>query len=201
MLREIAPTVIFDDLGRLLLQQRDDIPGILYPGAIGLFGGHREGEETFLACAVREIHEELSFYVPPERFDFLIRFEGADPENPKGTLHAEFFLVRELRVSDLTVTEGQLLVVQPNELNSIRQKLTPSARLALDVIYPTLTEEDLKLIRQIIAGGGRKYTGGNIDRSKYDRLVNLGWLTSSTTNISDVEYSVTEKGGAAARAE
>jgi 8-oxo-dGTP diphosphatase len=71
MLHEIAPTVIFDDLGRLLLQQRDDIPGILYPGAIGLFGGHREGEETFLACAVREIHEELSFYVPPERFDFL----------------------------------------------------------------------------------------------------------------------------------
>jgi len=71
MLHEIAPTVIFDNLGRLLLQQRDDIPGILYPGAIGLFGGHREGEETFLACAVREMHEELSFYVPPERFDFL----------------------------------------------------------------------------------------------------------------------------------
>jgi|ERR1700722_9868931 8-oxo-dGTP pyrophosphatase MutT (NUDIX family) len=92
MLREIAPTVIFDDVGGLLLQQRDDIPGILYPGAIGLFGGHREGEETFLACAVREIHEELSFYVPPERFDFLTRFEGADPENPEGTVRAEFLL-------------------------------------------------------------------------------------------------------------
>jgi 8-oxo-dGTP diphosphatase len=61
MLREIAPTVIFDDCGRLLLQLRDDIPGILYPGVIGLFGGHREGDETFLACAVREIHEELSY--------------------------------------------------------------------------------------------------------------------------------------------
>jgi hypothetical protein len=64
-----------------------------------------------------------------------------------------------------------------------------------------MTEEDLKLIRQIVAGGGRKYTAGNIDRSQFDRLVDLGWLTSVPTNISDVEYRVTEKGGAAARAE
>src|ERR1700723_4115109 len=105
MLREIAPTVIFDDVGGLLLQQRDDIPGILYPGAIDLFGGHREGDETFLACAVREIHEELSFYVPPERFDFLTKFEGAGPENANGIVHAEFFVVRGFRVSDLTITE------------------------------------------------------------------------------------------------
>jgi hypothetical protein len=64
-----------------------------------------------------------------------------------------------------------------------------------------MTEEDLKLIRQIIADGGRKYTAGNVDRRRYDRLVDLGWLTSVATNISDVEYRVTEKGGAAARAE
>jgi uncharacterized protein DUF3860 len=64
-----------------------------------------------------------------------------------------------------------------------------------------MTDEDLKLIRQIIADGGRKYTAGNIDRRKYDQLADLGWLTSSATNISDVEYRVTEKGGAAARAE
>jgi hypothetical protein len=58
-------------------------------------------------------------------------------------------------------------------------------------------EDDRKLICQIVAGGGRKYTAGNIDRRKYDRLVDLGWLTSSVTNISDVEYDVTEKGQAA----
>jgi hypothetical protein len=39
-----------------------------------------------------------------------------------------------------------------------------------------------------ITSGRRKYTAGNIDRRRYDRLVNLGWLTSSATNISDVEY-------------
>src|SRR4051794_19466903 len=63
-IREIAGAVIFDTSGRLLLQLRDNIPGILYPGKITLFGGHREGDETFLECVVREIHEELSFYIP-----------------------------------------------------------------------------------------------------------------------------------------
>jgi hypothetical protein len=46
-------------------------------------------------------------------------------------------------------------------------------------------DEDLKLIRQIVAGGGRKYTAGNIDRSRYDRLVDLGWLIPFKANISD----------------
>jgi hypothetical protein len=55
-----------------------------------------------------------------------------------------------------------------------------------------MTDEDLKLIRQIIADGCRKYTAGNSDRRKYDRLVDLGWLTSSATNIGDVEYNATE---------
>jgi hypothetical protein len=61
-----------------------------------------------------------------------------------------------------------------------------------------MQDEDLKLIRQIVASGGRKYTAGNIDRSRYDRLVDLGWLTPFKTNISDVEYQVTKKGRAAA---
>jgi hypothetical protein len=60
-----------------------------------------------------------------------------------------------------------------------------------------MDDQDLKLIRQIVASDGRKYTAGNIDRSKYNRLVDMGWLTPFKTNISDVEYQVTEKGRAA----
>ena len=60
-----------------------------------------------------------------------------------------------------------------------------------------MQDEDIKLLQRIVAGGGRKYTAGNIDRSRYDRLVDLGWLTPFKTNISDVEYQVTEKGRAA----
>jgi len=59
-------------------------------------------------------------------------------------------------------------------------------------------DEDLKLIRQIVASDGRKYTAGNIDRSKYDRLVDMGWLTPFKTNVSDVEYQPTDEGRASA---
>ena len=58
--------------------------------------------------------------------------------------------------------------------------------------------DDLKLIRQIVAQGGSKYTGGNIDRRRYQRLVDLGWLKAATANISDVVYEATESGKAAA---
>jgi hypothetical protein len=65
--------------------------------------------------------------------------------------------------------------------------------------------KDLELIRRIASQGGRKYTAGNIDRQKYQRLVNLGWLEATPTNISDVIYEVTAAGkeiaAAPARAE
>ena len=63
-----------------------------------------------------------------------------------------------------------------------------------------MQDEDIELLRRIVAGGGRKYTAGNIDRSRYDRLVDLGWLTPFKTNIGDVEYHVTEKGRVASAA-
>lgn len=130
--REIAPTIVLDQQGRFLLQQRDDIPGIICPGRIGLFGGHREGEETFLECAVRELAEELSFAIPVEQFRFLVSRQGQDLEAFGGTLHAEFFLVEDVAVEKVTVTEGSLLIVPLSDLKAIADRLTPSASFALD---------------------------------------------------------------------
>jgi len=64
----------------------------------------------------------------------------------------------------------------------------------ITLVEPT----DLELIRRIASTGGRKYTAGNIDRQKYQRLVTLGWLTEASVNISDVLYEVTDAGKAAA---
>ena len=55
-------------------------------------------------------------------------------------------------------------------------------------------DDDRKLLCKLIAQGGRKYTAGNIDRQKYERLVELGWLMATSPNISDVLYEVTDKG-------
>jgi hypothetical protein len=59
-------------------------------------------------------------------------------------------------------------------------------------------EDDLKLIREIVQRGGYKYTAGNIDRTKYQRLVDLGWLLPIVQNKTDISYEVTREGLAAA---
>jgi 8-oxo-dGTP pyrophosphatase MutT (NUDIX family) len=42
---------------------RDDIPGILYPGHWGFFGGHIESGETPEQAVVREVYEEISYSI------------------------------------------------------------------------------------------------------------------------------------------
>jgi 8-oxo-dGTP diphosphatase len=130
--REFACAILVDTFGRLLLQRRDDVPGILFPGRIGLFGGHREGNETFLECVVREIHEEISYYVPPERFAHLARYGGVDPEVDNGTVRSEYFVTRHIPANDLVITEGTLLIAKPSELVAIEPQFTPVLRFAIN---------------------------------------------------------------------
>ncbi len=50
--------------GKFLMQLRDDIPTILYPGLWGFFGGHIEAGETPEVAVVREIAEEIDYALP-----------------------------------------------------------------------------------------------------------------------------------------
>ncbi|MDY7022286.1 MAG: NUDIX hydrolase [Cyanobacteriota bacterium] len=49
--------------GKLLMQLRDDIPGIVYPGVWGLFGGHVEPGETPEVAVKREVTEEINYEI------------------------------------------------------------------------------------------------------------------------------------------
>jgi hypothetical protein len=60
--------------------------------------------------------------------------------------------------------------------------------------------DDLDLLRQIISQGGKKQTFRPIDTPRYQRLVDLGWLTAFNTSAQDVIYEVTEAGRAAGKA-
>ncbi|MEH2361920.1 NUDIX hydrolase [Nostoc sp.] len=50
---------------KFLMQLRDNIPGILYPGYWALFGGHIEPGETPEVAVKREILEEIGYTLPP----------------------------------------------------------------------------------------------------------------------------------------
>ncbi|MFN3526237.1 MAG: NUDIX hydrolase [Paracoccus sp. (in: a-proteobacteria)] len=53
--------------GLLLVYLRDDLPGLPFPAYWDLPGGGREGDETPLDCARRELFEEFGLDLPPER--------------------------------------------------------------------------------------------------------------------------------------
>ncbi len=61
---EVAVAILYQH-DRFLLQLRDDIPGILYPGHWGFFGGHMEPGEDPPTAMRRELLEEIG-YAPPE---------------------------------------------------------------------------------------------------------------------------------------
>ncbi len=56
----VAMAILYQD-DKFLMQLRDDIPGIFYPGCWGLFGGHLEPGETPEMGVTREVEEEINY--------------------------------------------------------------------------------------------------------------------------------------------
>ncbi|HMA78873.1 MAG TPA: NUDIX hydrolase [Candidatus Paceibacterota bacterium] len=63
---------------KLLIIERDDIPTINYPGMWDLVGGGREGDETPIQCAQREIKEELNLDLKEDDFVHQRVYPSAD---------------------------------------------------------------------------------------------------------------------------
>jgi len=69
----VAALLVHED-GRYIVQLRDALPTIFYPGHWGCFGGAVDARETPLAALKRELAEELEFAAPSAieftRFEF-----------------------------------------------------------------------------------------------------------------------------------
>src|SRR5579864_6296282 len=59
---------------RYVLQLRDDVPHIWYPGHWGLFGGSVDPHEDELTALRRELHEELELELDVARPRLFTRF-------------------------------------------------------------------------------------------------------------------------------
>jgi 8-oxo-dGTP diphosphatase len=59
----VAIGIIYQD-GKYLMQLRDDLPHIVYPGVWGFFGGHIEPGEAPEIGLRRELVEEINYVAP-----------------------------------------------------------------------------------------------------------------------------------------
>lgn len=69
----VAAMLINPD-GRYLMQLREDLPHVAYPGHWGLFGGMIENEETPEESMRRELLEELNF--EPGEISYFTQLAG-----------------------------------------------------------------------------------------------------------------------------
>ena len=66
----------------LIAYKRDDKADIPFPGLWDLPGGGREGDETPIECALRELEEEFSIRIEPKRIHWSREYPGLRPEGP-----------------------------------------------------------------------------------------------------------------------
>lgn len=105
---DATAVIIWTPDGRYLLQVRDDIGGIFYPGHYGLFGGAREAGETYEECAIREVREELALDIAGWLRPFSSCVLDFAPFG-EGRVERAYFecCMPEDRLTDLKLSEGQ----------------------------------------------------------------------------------------------
>jgi 8-oxo-dGTP diphosphatase len=101
------------------------IPGLLYAGLVGLFGGHKEADETPIETVRRELQEETGLAFAADRFQPLVDFSVAYPGG--AGVKGLYYVLRDVPIADVVVTEGTALVAVRDELPALLPRMTPSA--------------------------------------------------------------------------
>jgi 8-oxo-dGTP pyrophosphatase MutT (NUDIX family) len=105
---EVAIAILYQN-NQFLMQLRDDIPGIRYPGHWGLFGGHLEPGESPEIAMRRELLEEICF--TPQ--DLNLFKCDRDPQVLRYVYHGNL----TVDLSDLVLAEGwDLALLSPEEI-------------------------------------------------------------------------------------
>lgn len=120
-----------------LMQLRDNIPGIFYPGHWGLFGGHVEPGETPDVAIERELLEEIG-YVPPALSKFGCY---SDSRVVRHVYHAPL----TVELNQLVLNEGwDMGLLTPEQIrqgssysakaNQVRPMVLPAQQILLDFV-------------------------------------------------------------------
>jgi 8-oxo-dGTP diphosphatase len=129
--RRAACAILFGTCGQLILQQRDDVPGIVYPGLVSLFGGHIEPGEDAHACIQRELDEEIGVRLPLAALEPFFTFRARFADAAERDVEIAIYIASGLRAGALHVTEGSLLLLPLAKAAQRFDRMTPTTSYAL----------------------------------------------------------------------
>ncbi len=92
---------------KVLMQLRDDIPNIIYPGHWGFFGGHLETGETPKIALEREIMEEISYRIPTSQTHlFGVYSDRLNTDSTRNVHRHVFQAPLTVAITELQLNEG-----------------------------------------------------------------------------------------------
>ncbi|MFE4107315.1 NUDIX hydrolase [Almyronema epifaneia] len=118
---EVAIAILHQD-NQFLLQLRDDIPTIVYPGHWSFFGGHIEPGESADTAVYRELQEEIGYLAP--------RLELFHRRVDQNIIRNVYYGPLTVAVDALTLNEGQDLGLC--SIADVQRGYRYSAKLAED---------------------------------------------------------------------
>ncbi|MEA5595003.1 NUDIX hydrolase [Rivularia sp. UHCC 0363] len=105
----VAIAILYKD-NKFLMQLRDNIPTIIYPGYWAFFGGHIEPGETPEVAVRREVLEEISYILPEKIYEFGCY-------NSETAVRHVFHAPLEVELDKLVLGEGwDMGLVSPEEI-------------------------------------------------------------------------------------
>jgi 8-oxo-dGTP pyrophosphatase MutT (NUDIX family) len=87
-----------------------------------------------LECVVREVHEETGHLANPKEFELLGSYSGPDREILGATVVGHYYVLRNVPVDSLNVTEGSLVIAGSTELDPLAHEFAPSATTAFGML-------------------------------------------------------------------
>lgn len=142
-LTDVAGVVMADGLGRFLLQRRDNDPRIASPNRLSMFGGHREGDESARACALREVQEETGCVLEAGQIELVA---ATQTRYSNGVLRAgSFFFADNIDPSGFVVTEGRLEIIPFAALPGYFHQMVPTTAYVLALLSSDIIDGVRKL--------------------------------------------------------
>jgi len=130
---DAVAAIILDPEGLYVVQRRDDLATIFFPGHWGCFGGAVEEGETPADAMRRELQEELELTVDPQQLKFFTRFDFDFTVLGAAKVYRMYYEIRITRqqVGALRLHEGQSLQHFDGQELLLEKRVTPYDSFAI----------------------------------------------------------------------
>jgi len=136
-MQTVAQIILVRRDGAIILQHRDDKPGITNPGALSAFGGNVEPGETPLQAAYRELQEETNLVVQLSELEFFGVYAKTRAKHGEDR-EVHYFITRNVDDTGFKVYEGQGFYVIHNLAELRAANTSPLVREVLEDYYAEL---------------------------------------------------------------